>query len=171
MKRVFWAMGFLGLLVCLYVTQGAADTKSTTLAVQGTVVAPAINVVATPVDFGVLSRTDPTRAEGGIEVEAQTGLVYRISLDAGVNNQGTSRLLKCPDNPGIILEYQLFSDSAETVKWGDAGYGDTYPSGQPLGPLTGDGTKQQYPVYADVQFTGSAPVGQYVDTITVTVHY
>ena len=170
MKKFFWAVGFLGLLAGLYVTQGAADTKSTTFSVQATVSA-AINVLAAPLNFGALSRVNSTFAEGGIEVEAQDGLVYRISLDRGISNIGSGRLLVCEATPGYNLGYQLFSDSGHTTIWGDAGYGDTYPSGQPTGPLTGNGTKQQYPVYAVAEPSGSAFEGQYVDTITVTVHY
>ncbi len=177
MKKVFWAVGFLGLLACLYVLQGSADTRTGTFDVWA-FIPSVVSIQTSGMDFGQLSPTNEVMSEGWILVSAQQGLNYSIALDIGYGAQmigQETRVMTSPENPepqeGEGIQYELYQDPGMTVVWGDEGYGDTYPIGSALGPFVGTGDWDQYQIFGKAYPYSIQGEGEYQDIITITVWY
>lgn len=128
-------------------------------------------VTATPVAFGLYSpgSPSPTNANGTVTVACtvvagNTLPSFTAALDAGIAGSFAPRQM---DFAGTRLNYNLYTDAAHTIVWGDG---------------TGGTSTQSYDAsgaQGQVNFTvyGQMPAGQYVapgsyaDTITVTVSY
>jgi len=102
---------------------------------------------------------------GTITVTCTSGTAYHIGLNAG-NTPGATvnnREMFGGNGGQNTLGYQLFSDAARAINWGDSA-GTNWVSG------TGNGTAQPYTIYARIpanQF--SSPSGSYTDTITASI--
>jgi spore coat protein U-like protein len=89
---------------------------------------------------------------------------YTIGLDNGLNVSGSQRRMKGGASNTEFVNYNLFSDSAHSVAWGN--------SSGALVNGTGTGTAVGYTVYGQVpaQTTPSA-AANYIDTVTINVTY
>lgn len=107
---------------------------------------------------------------GSITVTCTSGTAYHIGLNAGNTGSATITNRKMFGGNGgqNTLGYQLFSDAARTINWGDSA-GTNWVSG------TGDGTAQPYAIYARIpenQALGygfRTVQGNYTDTITASI--
>lgn len=92
-------------------------------------------------------------------VNCTAGTNYTVFLNNGNNADGTQRRMSGPNSD--FINYNLCDDIDCTNPWPDGGEAGT-----------GDGTDQSIDVYAKVpQGQGAKAVGNYSDTITVTVTY
>jgi spore coat protein U-like protein len=101
---------------------------------------------------------------GTITVTCTSGTPYRIGLNAG-NTPGatvTNRLMFGGTGGQNTLGYQLFSDAARTINWGNT-IGTNWVSG------TGNGSAQPYTIYARIPANQASPQGSYTDTITASI--
>jgi spore coat protein U-like protein len=101
---------------------------------------------------------------GSVTVNCTSGTVYHIGLNAG-NTPGstiTNRRMFGGNGGQNYLGYQLFSDAARTINWGDSN-GTNWVTG------TGNGTDQQHTVYARAPAGEFSPLGSYTDTITANI--
>lgn len=153
----------------------AVVVASSTLNVSATV-AVDCTVTTTPVNFGNLTAIQSSTVSGDVSVTCTTGTPYTITLDAGLNTNGTSvRHMKHSVDGVSLARYVLTSDVGLITPWGDASYASTYPWGNGVAD-TSNGAAQPHAVYgqaiATSALTGlSAPAGSYSDTVTVTINY
>lgn len=128
-------------------------------------------VSADPLSFGSLSPLmGPVDAVGEIEVSC-IGLTTALDsislrLSTGVSGTYASRQLR---NGVNVLPYNLYSDPARTVVWGNGTGGSSELEVQNQFSLITWTTSA--PVYARVSPAPSAPPGTYTDTIIVTVEW
>jgi spore coat protein U-like protein len=143
-----------------------SQTATTTFVVKARVQAVCA-VTATDLDFGTYNAKDASPKLGTTMLQATCtpGSTYNIGLNAGTTTGATinARAMK-PATGTQNLSYQLYSDSARAVIWGNTSGTDT---------VTGSGTglAQPHTVYGSVPAAQGVPAGDYSDTITVTVYY
>lgn len=116
----------------------------------------------TNTNFGTISglfQTTLNNSGGSIIVTCTPTSDYTLTIDAGLNEDATSR--RMTDSTDFI-RYNLYQDSGFSTLWGD---GTTF--GNPVSDI-GDGTPQTYTVYATIP-AGQTPVqpGTYSDTVMV----
>lgn len=114
--------------------------------------------------FGIYSSAQIRVAPTSISINCDAGAKYTIGLGQGLHGTGlTNRLMA---NGSLTLGYQLFSNSAYTLNWGDASAPSTEVSG------TGQGS-QSLQIYAQVPanqaFFAAANGGNYSDNVLVTL--
>lgn len=120
----------------------------------------------TDVDFGTVSGLFPANvddSDGEITITCTPTSVYLLAIDAGQNDDATSRRMA---DGAEFIRYNLFQDAGFSTPWGDGtAFGD---------PLTGtgDGNLDTYPVYARIP-AGQTPVspGGYADIVNVTFSF
>ena len=100
---------------------------------------------------------------GGITVACTKDAGYAISLDQGKGN-GTSTSSRNMSGLGGSdrLKYDLYRDSAYTLRWGTSG--ERYTG-------TGSGFDQSLTVYGSVPSGQAVKSGSYRDTVTATVSF
>jgi spore coat protein U-like protein len=128
-------------------------------------------VSADPMSFGSFSPlSGPVDAVGSIDVDC-FGLTtsldsISIELSAGVSGSYAPRELK---SGADVLAYNLYTDPARTIIWGDGAQGSSPRVVQnQLSLLIWTTTA---PVYGRVASSPLAPPGVYSDTIIVTVEW
>jgi spore coat protein U-like protein len=101
---------------------------------------------------------------GTITVTCTSGTAYNIGLNAGNTPGATIVTRKMSGGTGgqNALLYQLFSDAARTINWGNSA-GTNWVSG------TGTGAAQTYTIYGRIPGRQNDPSGSYTDTITASV--
>lgn len=155
-------------LVAVFSVHANAATTTTTFSVDATV-SDSCSVSATQLDFGAIdplnNATNDTDATSTVDVTCSSGTGYDVGLDAGTGGDGTVTGRAMSDGGTNTLNYSLYTDSARTTNWDDAGGTNTVTG-------TGDGTALSHTVYGRVPSgQETTPVGTYTDTITVTVTY
>ncbi|MCI5193722.1 MAG: hypothetical protein D3915_11460 [Candidatus Electrothrix sp. AU1_5] len=121
---------------------------------------------------------------GVVTVNCTNTTAYGVCVDAGLNDDTTTRLLLSDDGVST-LAYRLDTDNAAVgTPVGDVGcaalevsagdpstYTDTTTWGDAMVSGTGDATDQTVNLYADVVISTDSVPGTYTDTVTVTVVY
>lgn len=103
-------------------------------------------------------------AAGSLGVTCTNGDAFRISLNGGGSgNVAARRMLR--QGGGGTVNYQLYTDAARTLAWGDGSAGTTRVTG------TGSGLSQSINVYGRVPPQSTPAPGNYSDTITATVEF
>jgi len=169
-KMMLIAATAAGLLI-----MGAASAATVTDTFQVTAAVKANCKIsqATNMAFGDYTPESVAKtATSTISVRCSKGAVYDIGLNAGTGSGATVADRKMTGGTGTdTLAYALYSNAARTTNWGNTVGTDT---------VTGTGTglgivaAQDYTVYGtlpDSVVNQAAPVGNYADTITVTVTY
>lgn len=88
---------------------------------------------------------------------------YTIGLDTGLNASGLQRRMLGGATNSEFISYNLFSDAARSVAWGNA-------SGS-LVSGTGTGAVQTWTVYGQVPAQTTPSGGNYLDTVTISVNF
>ena len=135
-----------------------AGTGSATLEVSLTVL-PGCSVTAAPLTF-VARAGEGADAEAPIEVRCSAETGVAVSLDGGRNASGGERRLASA--AGAMVPYAIYADAARKRAWaGLPIVGDAAPN-RPLRLMT----------YGRVERSDSnVPVGEYRDSVTVTVAF
>jgi spore coat protein U-like protein len=136
---------------------------STTFRVQARV-ETVCEVAASDLNFGTYS------AQGGSPQTSTTLLratctpnsSYNIGLNEGTSG-GTVNQRKMASGANA-LNYQLYSDSARSVIWGNTSGTDTVTG-------VGTGLAQDHTVFGAIPAAQVVPAGDYADTITVRIYY
>lgn len=171
----FQEQGVTGLLRFRYGTSGfPSSADCTTGGVGGgtvTVGAAGITatfedscwVAATDIDFGsVPVPQNVLREQGSIRVQCAPGAAWQVGLDNGQNFDGSMRRMA---GPGGFVRYQLYLDSGNTQVWGDDA------TNMAVGTTDVAGNTVSLTVYGAVPAQPALAVGNYVDTIVVTLYY
>ncbi len=153
-------------LVLLYgasSVQAASTTQNMTVTAT---VAASCTVSATSMVFGnyTLAQNDATST---ITVTCTNGTGYEIALGAG-NSPSATTTTRRMTGPVVstvtqYLSYALYSDSTRNVNWGATTATDVAG--------TGSGTPIVHTVYGRIPAGQTAGLGNYTDTIAVTVSY
>ena len=162
-RHLAWAF-VLASLITLEARAAAPTTTTTTFNVSSNI-ASVCSVAATALAFGTYNPFSATAltATSTITGTCTTGTAYLIGMDQGAN--GTSTTNRQMINGTSKLNYSLYSDSARSVNWGNTVGTDTFAA-------VGNGVGQAQTVYGKIPVAQtSAPIGNYTDTITVTVSY
>ncbi len=154
-------------LTANFVPAADAGTATGTLQIKARISAACALKTASPtLDFGTLTGT-PTQtfAQTNIVVQCSKGQAYQIGFGLGLHPSGTNwRNMQSGSN---TLAYQLYQDANHLIAWGDKAYSGVF---KPYS-ATGDGSDQKYPVYGGVLGQETPPVGDYADTVAITVTY
>jgi spore coat protein U-like protein len=127
-------------------------------------VAKLCTITATDMDFGtpagfLSANIDTTSA---LQVRCTNTTAWKIGLDNGQHASGNIRRMQGPG--GYFVNYELYQDSARTVRWGNTPGSDTENG-------SGSGAMQPLTVYGRVPPQSTPVAGSYNDTVTVTVTY
>jgi spore coat protein U-like protein len=98
---------------------------------------------------------------GTVTVTCTSGQAYDIALNAGLAS-GATITSRSMQNGAALLGYKLFSNSGRTTNWGDSS-----STGWVAG--TGNGSAQQYTIYAQIPAGETGALQAYTDTITASV--
>ena len=135
--------------IAVAVTSPVADAACS-LSVQGVIFGTYDTVSATNLD-----------STGNIAVTCDLGTSYTVSLSPGTGSYASRTMT----GGGDALSYNLFVDPTRQVIWGDGTGGTFTVSG------AGTTTAINYTVYGRVPSGQNASVGNYSDSITVTVTF
>ncbi len=98
---------------------------------------------------------------GTVTVTCTSGQAYDIALNAGLAS-GATITARSMQNGSALLGYKLFSNSGRTTNWGNSS-----STGWVAG--TGNGSAQQYTIYAQIPAGETGALQAYTDTITASV--
>lgn len=136
-----------------------AATPNSSMTVSATVTANCV-MRANALNFGNYTG-NVNSATSSIQVTCTNGVPYSVILGSG--NSG-SVLNRTMSNGSNTLPYGLYKDSSHSSNWGQtAGIGDHTG--------TGSGAAQNITVYGVIKAGITAPVGNYTDTVLVTINY
>ncbi|MBE1162025.1 Csu type fimbrial protein [Dyella acidiphila] len=120
-------------------------------------------ISATNVAFGTAGvLRSSLAATGSISARCTNGDAFRIALNGGVSGNVAARTLQQQGGTGVV-SYQLYTDSAHSIPWGDGTAGTSTVTG------TGSGNAQAISVYGQVPAQATPAPGSYSDTITATI--
>ena len=137
------------------------------------------SVAATGVSFGayVISLATPTDSSGNVTVTCTyvppggaTSVDIVTSLSTGISGSYSPRQMASgPDR----LNYNLFLDATRISTWGNGLSGTSVATaGFTVGPGVGNGTRSAaFPVYGRLPAQQAVAMGNYSDTIVVTVTF
>lgn len=142
-----------------------AQSAQTTMDVSATVVKACV-VSATNLAFGNYDPTSasPTDASSTITVTCTPGTSFTVGLNAGTTS-GTTVTSRKMASGGNRLDYALYSDVARTTNWGNTPETDTPAA------VTASTSPSALTVYGRVAAQQAVAVGNYTDTVTITVNY
>jgi len=147
----------------------AAGSANSNMTVSANVTANCV-VSAAPMAFGAFDATsgNPGNASTSISVTCTNGLDWSASADAGTGEGATFAQRRLDAAVGSSqLAYNLFTDSNRSNVWGTGVEGDGV-----LIEDTGTGSAQIVPIYGRIESgQTAAEVGNYSDTVQVTVSY
>jgi spore coat protein U-like protein len=128
-----------------------------------TAAAASCSAYASGIAFGKYGGTT-LDVTGTITVTCTSGTAYHIGLNAGSTSGATitNRLMFGGTGGQNTLGYQLFSDAARTINWGNSA-GTNWVS------ATGTGAAQTYTIYGQMPSNEGPPPGSYTDTITASI--
>jgi spore coat protein U-like protein len=147
-----------GLAVALIATAATAAPLQTTFQVTASIPGTCSAATATELAFGdyLGGQNDQT---GVITVTCAADTPYRVGLNDGANYSAPNRRMR--HGTADYLNYELYRDAGRSSRWGNDDSSDVH--------MTSDGTAQDINVYGRMPAGQTGPIGDYADTITVTV--
>ncbi len=132
-------------------------------------------VSVSPLAFGAFSpaSTSALQASGMTPISCTTTLALSsetvmLSLSAGIIGTFAQRLMAGPGN--ATLRYNVYTDSGDSIIFGDGTTGTAMESATFALPLAGT-TKAMVPYYAAIPAGNAGPSGSYSDSLTLTINY
>lgn len=158
MKSFCNVLGFLVFVVICYNASAATQTATMAVALN---VPVTCSVSANPLAFGNFTGTSVGKTNF-LNITCTNGAPYTIDLDAGAGAGATTstRLLTNSSNSSYTLSYSLYTSSARTTVWAVGGRSGI-----------GAGTSQAVTVFSTMFANSNPYIGNYSDTIGVTVNY
>jgi spore coat protein U-like protein len=153
-------VGILGL--GMIPTPANASTATATFIVSTSIQATCL-ISTTPLSFGTYTGLTLT-STSTVTVTCTNGTAYDVGLNAGTATGATTTTRSMTGPGGALLSYELDSDSARTINWGNIVDTDTVE-------MTGTGLSQTMTVYGQVHAGQYFAPGIYSDTVTATVTY
>jgi spore coat protein U-like protein len=165
MRRILFALA--GLVIVHGSSGLLAQSASASLAVTANV-AKNCTIATSPVNFGAYdpvtgNATAPLDGIGTITVTCTKGATAHIGLNAGSNNQGSTRRMQ--QSGTAYLTYEIYQDASRTNVWGD-GFTDNLDIG-----AAPNRNPRTFTAYGRVNAGQDATVGNYTDTVVATVNF
>lgn len=146
----------LGAAPCL----AGKATQAMPVSVQ---VVTSCSVSATPMAFsGVLAFLDRD-ATSTVQLNCSPNTAFRVDLDNGLNALGSNRRVRNLTS-ATFLDYEVYRDAARTSRWGANPASNVAGNSGPSGVAT-------LTAYGRLQGGAGIFLGQYTDTLTVTVSF
>jgi spore coat protein U-like protein len=144
--------------------QAQQQTADTTFRVS-TRVNAVCDISASALDFGEYRAATGSPRQGTTQLRATCtpGTTYQIGLNEGTSAGASTNQRKMVSATGA-LNYQLYTDSARSVIWGNTPGTDTVTG-------AGTGLAQDLTVFGSIPAGQSVPAEEYADTITVRIYY
>jgi len=121
------------------------------------------NISANNLSFGTAGVLKGSlSATGSVSASCTNGDAFRISLNGGSSGNVAARVMQRQGGGGSV-GYQLYTDAARSIPWGDGTAGTGMVTG------TGSGNAQVISVYGQVPAQATPAPGTYSDTITATI--
>jgi len=124
-----------------------------------------------PLDFGTVSglNVPNTTAITRVDVRCTKGTVYDVALDDGMFSPAPGqRRMQNASNANHYIDYDIYSDSSMSNRWGSLAAGEDHQDG----PEIGTGVDSQaFLGYGLVPAQTAPSVGTYRDRVILTVHY
>jgi spore coat protein U-like protein len=121
------------------------------------------NISANNLSFGTAGiLASGLSATGSVSARCTNGDAFRISLNGGNSGNVAARVMQRQGGGGSV-GYQLYTDAARSIPWGDGTAGTGMVTG------TGSGNAQAISVYGRVPTQRTPAPGTYSDTITATI--
>jgi spore coat protein U-like protein len=153
----------LGVLALGLAPTPAFATVATATFAVSTTIAATCGVSTTPLSFGTYTGLVES-STASVTVTCTNGTTYNVGLSAGAATGASTNNRSLTGPAGALLSYELDSDSAHTVNWGNIVSTDTIAG-------TGTGLGQTLTVYGQIHAGQFYAPGPYNDTITATVTY
>lgn len=160
-------------LVAAPVAAVNADSRSANFGVQLTVqnsCTLTAGGTAADIDFGTVTGNITANRDAAttLTVNCNNGALYHVGLNDGLNASGGQRRLTNAST-GQFINYELYSDSLRTARWGITAAGGTATDVDG----TGNNADQTLTVYGRVPGAPlqSVGAGVYNDTITATIEF
>ncbi len=162
-KKSALAAAVLGIVgLGLIPTPALATTQTASFTVSTAIVATC-TITTTPLSFGTYTGLALT-STSSITVTCTNSTPYDVGLSAGTAAGATTINRSMVGPSSTLLSYELDSDSAHTVNWGNIVDTDTIE-------VTGNGLGQTLTVYGQIHAGQYYLPGLYSDTVTATVTY
>jgi spore coat protein U-like protein len=166
MRRILTIAAGLAALPILHATLHA-QSATASMTVSATV-AKNCTITTTPVNFGAYdpvaaNATAPLDGSGTLTVACTKGTVAKVGLNAGANAQGALRRMS--QSATAYLNYEIYSDPAHTVIWGN-----TASDGLDI-PAAPNKNPRNFSAYGRIASAQDATVGSYTDTVVATVNF
>lgn len=142
-------------------TVANAATATSSFAVTANVQANC-TIAAAPLAFGTYTGALNSKTSN-VTVQCTNTTPYNVGLNAGLAT-GATVSTRQMQSGASLLNYTLFSDSAQTKNWGNTVGTDTVTG-------TGSGAVQTLTVYGQIPASQFVTPGAYSDTITATLNY
>lgn len=166
MRRILMVIAGLAAVPLLFATlQAQSSTASMTVTAT---VNKNCTITTSPVNFGAYdpvaaNATTPLDGTGIVTVACTKGAVAKIGLNAGANAQGAAR--RMTQSAAAFLNYEIYSDSAHTVVWGNTASDSVDVTAAP------NKNPRPFTAYGRVVAAQDATVGAYTDTVVATVNF
>ena len=124
---------------------------------------PACTVSVQGVNFGSYDPfgRNPVDSAGNVAVTCDAGVSYAIALSSG----GGPYAARVMANGSYLLQYNLYTDAARVMVWGDGNGGTATVGG------SGTGSASNVTIYGRIPASQNAHVGNYADNVIVTVTF
>lgn len=120
-------------------------------------------VAATDLNFGqILPPQNPVREKSRINIQCSAGTPWKVGLDNGMNFDGSMRRMSGTNG---FVGYQLFKDENHSAVWGND------DSTMLEGVTDSAGNIASLTVHGEVPPQPNVEMGNFTDTIVVTLHY
>jgi len=153
----------LALILVGSLVSGAAAAVDCSITTSGVSFGTYDPTVATPNDAtGQLTVVCTYSSGGGTRVD------YTVALSTGSSGSYVQRLLRAGTS---TLSYNLYDSATRTVVWGNGLGGTGLASGSlTVGPGVGNGLREaSHPIYGRIPAQQAPAIGDYSDTIVVTL--
>jgi spore coat protein U-like protein len=142
-----------------------SQTAQTTFKVT-TKVQAVCDVTAVDLAFGTYTSAagTPLQSTTLLRTTCTPGSTYNVGLNEGTSPGATINARKMVSTGAPALNYQLYSDPARSVIWGNTTGTNTVTG-------AGTGLPVDHTVFGAVPANQVVPAGDYQDTITVRVYY
>ncbi|MBX9591379.1 MAG: spore coat U domain-containing protein [Hyphomonadaceae bacterium] len=157
-----------GLIIGLAAIGGSAAwaaTATNTFQARIVILSTCIISVTNTLDFGtatlLTANVDQTTT---FDVLCTNTTTFNVGLNAGTTVGGTIATRKMISPASATVDYQMFSNPARTVNWGNTVGTDTVPG-------TGTGSAITFTIYGRVPPQPTPAPNTYTDTVTITVTF